>query len=63
MAGFAIHMRVFAIPFLVKDVSMAGFAALMAGEIERLGGNFKYCLAPIVPILSEAFWDQEATDG
>ena len=62
MARFAIHVRVLAIFFLFEDVGMAAFAALVPGEIDRPGCDFRQCIAAIVPILSKTFWDQKTTE-
>ncbi len=40
VTGFAIHMRMLAILFLVDNVGMASFASLVAGKIDGPGGDF-----------------------
>lgn len=62
VARFAIHMPMLAILFLIEDVNMAGFAALVAGEFDGSDGNFRYRVPAIVPVLSEAFWDHKVPD-
>ena len=57
VARFAIHMRMLAIFFLIEDICMAGFTALVASEFDGANSNFGYGVATIVPVLSEAFRD------
>ena len=57
VARLAIDMRMFAIFFLIEDVCMAGFTALVASEFDGADSNFGYGVATIVPVLSEAFRD------
>ncbi len=59
VAGFAIHVRVLAILLLLKDVGMAGFAGLVAGEIHGPGRDFRHCVAAVVPILARNFLGPE----
>jgi hypothetical protein len=51
-----------AIFFLIEDVCMAGFAALMASEFDGSDSNFGYRVAAIMPILPEAFRDDRVPD-
>jgi hypothetical protein len=51
-----------AILFLIEDVCMAGFTALVAREFDGSDRNFGYRIAAIVPILSEAFRDHRVPD-
>ena len=44
VARFAIHMRMLAVFFLIEDVCMAGFTALVAGEFDGANSNFGYAL-------------------
>ena len=62
VAGLAIHVRVLAIFFLLENVGVAAFAGLMAGKINWTSGNFRQSIAPVVAVLSEAFWDEKAPD-
>ena len=41
---------------------MAGFTALVASKFDGSDSNFGYCVAAIVPILSEAFRDHRVPD-
>jgi hypothetical protein len=62
VAGLAIDVGVLAVLFLVEDVGMAGLASLMASEIDGPGGGFGHRVPAVMPVLSEAFWDQEEAD-
>jgi hypothetical protein len=53
---------VLAVLFLVEDVDMAGLASLMAREVDGPGGGFGHRVPAVMPVFSEAFWDQEAAD-
>ncbi len=55
----AIDVRVLAIFFLFQDVRMAGLASLMARKIHRPGRDFSQSVTPIMPVLSEGFWDEK----
>jgi hypothetical protein len=63
VAGLAIHMRVLAILLFFQDVGMAAFASLVPREIHWPGRDFRQCVAPIVSILSETFWDQKPPEN
>lgn len=63
VAGLAIHLRMPASVFLVKDVDMAGLAGLMASELNRPGRDFGHCISAVVPVLSKTFRDQKAPHG
>ena len=62
MTRLAIHMRMLAIIFLIEDVCMAGFTALVAREFDGSDCNFGYRAAAIVSVLSEAFRDHRVPD-
>ena len=47
---------------LLEHVGMAGFAGLMAGEIDRPGRDFGKRVAAVVSVLPKAFRHQEASD-
>jgi hypothetical protein len=51
-----------AIFFLIEDVCMAGFTALVAREFDGSDCNFGYRAAAIVSVLSEAFRDHRVPD-
>lgn len=59
VARFAIYVRVLAILLFFEDVGVAAFASLVPRVIDRPGCDFGQRVAPIVPILSETFWDQK----
>jgi hypothetical protein len=58
----AIHMRMLTIFFVIEDVCMAGFTALVAREFDGSDCNFRYRAAAIVSVLSEAFRDHRVPD-
>jgi len=62
VARLTIHMRMLAVFFLIEDVCMAGFTALVASELDGSDSNFGYRVAAIMPILSEAFRDHKVPD-
>ncbi len=62
VAGFAIHVRVLAIFFLLEHVGMAGFAGFVAGEIDRPGCDFRKGIAPVVSVFAETFRHQKASE-
>jgi len=61
VAGFAIHMRMFAMAFGVGDVGVAGLAGLMASIVDGFGRKFTECGATIVAIFAESFRNQDAS--
>ncbi len=63
VAGLAIQERVLALRLLIQDIRVAGFAALVAGEVNRPGGEVGQGLAAIVPVLSETLGDQKPPNG
>ena len=60
VAGLAIDVGMLAVFFLVEHVGMAGLASLMACEADGPRGDFGHGVPAVVPILSKAFWDQDA---
>ncbi len=62
VAGLAIDVGVLTLGFLVEDVRVTGFAALVAGEVHWPGGNFGNSISAIVSVLSETLWDEKTTD-
>jgi hypothetical protein len=57
VAGFAVHMRVFAVLFHIKHVCVAGFARLVPRKMNRAGSNVTDSVATVVAVLSKAFGD------
>jgi hypothetical protein len=55
-------MGMLAFTLCFENVSVAGLAAFMAGELDRMGGNFAYGITAVVPVLAEALWDHVASD-
>ena len=60
MAGFAIHLRVHAAPLHFLDVGVAGLASLMAGVVDRMGGNLRDGSSAVVSILPKASRNKKA---
>lgn len=59
VASFAVHVRVLALLLLPEDISMASLAGLMTGKLDWPGRHFGDGVAAVVPVLTEAFRDQE----
>ena len=62
VAGFAIHVRVLPVFFLIQHVGVANLAGLVPGEIDRTGRDFGQCIAAIVAVLSETSRHKKAPD-
>jgi hypothetical protein len=62
VAGLAIDVGVLATLLLVEDVAMAAFASFMTGEVDGLCGDVGQRVPAVMPVFSEAFWDEEAAD-
>ena len=54
MASFAVHMRMLAFALHVEDITVAGFACLVTGKLDRPGCNLADGSAAIMPVLPEA---------
>lgn len=63
VARFAIYVRVPAVFLLVKNVGVAGFASLMAGEVDGTGSDVGQRIPAIVAVLSKAFGNHQAADS
>lgn len=57
VARLAVHVRMLAFALYIEDIAMAGFACLMAGELYLPCSDLANRSAAIVPILSEASWN------
>jgi len=57
VAGFAIHVRMFAVLLYVQNVHVTGLASLVPGVFGRMRGNLADGSPAIVPILSKALGD------
>ena len=62
VAGLAVHVGVFAGAFCLGNIAVAGFAGLMAGEMDGMSGDFGDGRAAVVSILAEAAGNDEAAD-
>jgi len=60
MAGFAIDVRVPAVPFLFQNVAVTALAGLMSGEIHRPGSQLGQGISAKVSVLSKTFRNQDA---
>jgi len=63
VARFAIYVRVPAVFLLVENVRVAGFASLMAGEVDGTGSDVGQRVPAIVAVLSKALRNHEAADS
>jgi hypothetical protein len=59
VAGFAVHMRMFAGLLYVGDVRVASLARVVASELDGMRGDFADGGSTIVPILPKALGDNE----
>jgi hypothetical protein len=57
MAGFAIHMRMFALALRVGYVAVARLAGLVSCKLHRPSRHFRDGVAAVVSILAEALWN------
>lgn len=62
MAGFAIDVGVLAGLLHLEDVRMAGFAGIVAGEVDGTGSNFSNGGSTVVAVLPEALRHHEVPD-
>ena len=53
VAGFAVHVRMFALALHIQHIGVAGFASLVAGKLHGVGGDLANGGAAIVPVLSK----------
>ncbi len=62
VAGFAVHVRVHATGFGLGDVAVAGFAGLVAGEVQRPVSDFGDSRAAVMSVLPKAVRDHHRAD-
>jgi len=63
MAGFAIHVDVFAMTLGLGDIGMAGFARLVARVVDRTRGDFIEGRTAIMAVFTECLGNQCSTHG
>jgi hypothetical protein len=62
MAGFAIHPGMLAGLFQIQNIDVTAFAGLVSGKSYGVVRYVSDGIAAVVPVLTEAFWNDETPD-
>ena len=62
VAGFAVDVRVLAVLLRVQNVRVAGFARIVAREVDGTGGHLRDRVPAVVPIFPKALRDNKVPD-
>jgi hypothetical protein len=62
MTGFAIYVHVLAVLLHCQNVCVTGLAGIVAGEVDRAGGDLSDGGSAVVAVLTEALWDNKVPD-
>lgn len=62
VAAFAAHVRVLSTAFCLQYISVTALAGLVSGVDDRFFRYLMDCVTPVVSELSEATWNQDATE-
>lgn len=62
VAAFAAHVHVPSTAFCLQYISVTALAGLVSGVDDRFFRYLMDCVTPVVSELSEATWNQDATE-